>query len=823
MDMKRMRYLLSKKITAAVLSVKRYTVYFSLMFIAVNPVSDNDKDVRLSLQKNQSNTSEDSSASTAQKVADYYKLGKLYQLQGDIDSSYNAFLMGESLEDGGAFLLSQPMSQSLSSPSILMDSSLTPAPNAVRNNSLNDYLSSLVSLYVQRAHMLMKNNENLSEAQNELEKILIIDPTNREAKNLQKEIGLARKNSEPREVAINDVRPQRDVVITKPITRTNVTSKLNERDVRVEKVVVEKKESKPAVQAVHAESSLNSDVIESALNQAEYKVSQSLLTAPEYEAEELKIKKHYDQGKAYYVQGDYFLSVNEFKKVLAINPHHLYAGYARSYIERGMKAIKEKEEMDLRTGLGGALATTDSEIVERDQEPMNEALLLVPQSKDENIQSVHAEALPLEKEIANSLAAIATYIEDKEYVKANEAINVLLDLDKDNAEARAMRSKVRALIEEETRLSHELIRLRCVADEEASRRKYSDRQKWRHARRMQLEDRYRKANEINKTVAIQSMQKITSEKVSEIEKRIALKDYIKADTVLKHIFILDPEHSRAREFEKTIQTEIKELANLLKEKPEPLEVDDFEKEEKHFTQKRPTELRARTREHVEISLSEKEKKAILDTDVPSHVHDAIKNTHTASVNPSLFGSISHYKPFTVMTAQNASLSTATKHDAQINMKEVQKSTSAQRVQNAVLPKVEREVRIVKVEPRKKDVKVQPARNVTIAVTDTKEAQNAKSDALVQNNADSASPEFNQDKRDTINQWLGLKSDGSVPSDQVEDNKLLRYLDRGKQHLQQKNYPLALVSFNKVLSLDSGKKYSAEVESLIQQTRQYLYD
>lgn len=741
--------------------LKQHVIYFSLIFIALNPMGDGDD-----LGSNAYARTRDSEKSpyrdeaAADKIQDYYKLGKMYLLQGDFTSSYNAFLKGERLDGVDGF----QSGHFLDPAQAFDDSAVMGNSDVVEKDTLDNYLSGLIDLYVQRAKALIQEKTDLEEARNELNKVFIIDSTNQRARELTRLLSDAedQKDQSDNGRMRKDV-PTTDSAASRRFERTKKDREVIVQPIRPQRRVTSSFKSAGTNEQQGNEKNVTTDVIESALIQAEHQMSATILKTPAHENAELRLKEQYDLAKEYFQRQDLFRAVTEFKKVVALNPDHLYAEYAREYIRRGMQKIKDQEERDLQT----LLPQTDLKVSERhamDREEESSAVSM-------DTGTVLSQGQEPCFDNAEKIKVVNAHESDAGLVKDNSA-----DLNDGNT-------------------------VRIHAEEKAKERDAA-RDAWRMGQKLRLEKRYQTWKLFNQKVAKREMQAKVNETLLHIRKSISLKDYFGADRQLQILFLLVPEHPEGKILQKTIQKEIEELTHLLKKNPEPLEVDDFLKEEDLDIDDGVPHVPTSASGGKEVRRPEKKP-----------ITNSSKRTQPAStkvaggrtMEAQMFAGISQYKPFTVLTPREKTDDIPVRNvPAEVTGREVviKKITP---VENKVLNSDELQER--------SQIKMQE--HLRKGAPRQTQGQKAKNDDVTE-----ATAEKDQESTDLIDQWVyQWKRKESLPADM----RLEEYLNRGKRHFRQKNYPLALVSFNKVMSLDREKKYIEETRELIAQTKKHLYD
>jgi tetratricopeptide (TPR) repeat protein len=737
--------------------LKQHIIYFSLMFIAVNPMGEGDEaDGYAHLSSAQAEETQYTHQS-AEKIHDYYKLGKMYLMQGDFTSSYNAFLKGEKLDGLGSL----PSEQFISPRQTFEDTSVLQKTGGVEKNTLDSYLSGLIDLYVQRAHALINDKSDLDEARNELNKVFIIDATNQRARELERKLTSAEAEKKQRKTARSEKAHKEREVIVRPVKPQERTNVLNMTD----QISGQNK----------AKSAVATDVIENALIQAERQMSTTLLKSPAHETAQLRLKEHYDQAKKYFQDKEFFRAVAEFKKVLALNSEHMYAVYAREYIRKAMQELKSQEERDLHTLLR-------QEAIEFDASARDST-----HTGSDSLSTMEAPGVPVLNEApvsdeAKNIKKSAIQMRTDEVLTAQEAQNNIL--------------KIQA--------------------EERVRRREAMREVWRREQKDRLEKKYRAWKKLNQSIGKRELNAKVKETLFNVRKALSLKDYVGADKALHLLFMLSPDHPEGQKLQTTIQKEIEELTHLLKKNPEPQEVDAFFKEEDLDQNVGLTKTKTSRRAPIRIELPQAEKKALADSTGQPRAME--QNAGGTLMDTQMFAGISQYKPFTVL-APTGKTSAGAQQEGSLGKKE------REVVIQKIRPSVQKKVRFNKDVSQEQEKRIKQSEVIVTPKDEVPEEkpQRVPNTALSKPADEEATrklPTKDTGRDENIDKWMYQWTQKESISDDV---RLVEYLNRGKRHFRQKNYPLALVSFNKVMSLDTNKKYITETQELIAKTKQHLYD
>jgi len=375
-------------------------------------------------------------------------------------------------------------------------------------------------------------------------------------------------------------------------------------------------------------------------------------------------------------------------------------------------------------------------------------------------------------QIENVLASVKRFIVEGHYGRARENLYAVLRLDPENEEARALiieLDRIMAEREQQKTASEE----RRIHDEQP-REHYFAEQERRRAMRRKIEKKYTQWSEINDQAVHLEVNAKVAEKLYRAEKALVQKNYFGARQELDLLFVLAPDNVEGRALEAKLQNEIEYLQALieddvlaLRERDQAPAVSDKNDNEQIITMTNDAVMAAETSQKseteppVEIARHETQKAS------GSATIETAYSEKTGRAQSSLFDVISNFRPFTLLTGEENTM---------------------------------------------QDVKVsedEPVREKSVRKERTKRQRSVKDKKRVSEN-----------KSDTTSE--AVLSNEVMPADEkCSKRKLLEYLTRGKRHFMQENYPLALVSFNKVKSLDKDGIYSSEVEKLIAITKKRL--
>ncbi len=863
--------------------VKKQSVCFSLMVIAINPVSEGHEDggrqqslpqATAVYEQNQRVDKERISSSghndiIDQKILDYYKLGKLYLLQGQMGNSYNAFLMGENLEDMGAL----SHGNLLGTQGAMIASSLPQQGSSIGDDSLSDYLKNLVSLYLKRVEILSKNPIYLDEARREIEKIFIIDPQNKRAKELADEIKDKQKSLQ----APSELKP-------------------------LEKEV---KKNVPLPEIILPKEKLDSPFIdekERALATAEEKMKTSILQRSDMNKMESALMKHYDSGKINLKNKDYFNAIKEFKMVLAIDPEHLYSNYARKFIAAAKKKIQEREEHDLKlvqqekivkkesqgedfiskTPFDEAVDTPQATLIKSTQnissidhlkikreeilraqfknvltsvrkfihegrylaalENLDALLSIDPINKEAQILKLRAQQLLADKRQREREEIVSDIIRTKDeeeakdsyflkqkrkqevrkevkekYKMAQENIKALLMIDPSNQEARNLELQLKDVLsekKEKERIESNILRIKA---EEEWRKKYFARQRKRLEARRNIEKKYKEWEDINQKTMKREVQNKIEAKLNDARYWLSVNDYFKTNKELETLSIISPVNKEADKIKQDLQNNIRQLASLL---------EDNKKEKINNINMRKSTVKKREKKFMpthgsqinEGKRNKKDVKTVKKVD-PQGAEDNGKT---------VFNKISNFRPVTLFDPQISSSQVKTPNVKESHERVVKANEQKEENIEITKPEVINQSNDIKVEDKnrvKKELQAKPLiqeePSVKRSVVRVKKAIQEKQPKTVNKIVQKETNNINNNhvKRNESYDFELEKEILSPTSN--EKQKLMKYLIRGKQHFRQGNYPLALVSFNKVKSLDKEQLFLSEVEELISATKRRL--
>jgi len=135
--------------------VRKHLVYCSLMFVALNPLADEADDEEndtagisavsgIEWYAPSTPTASSDDAAYTQKAVEYYKLGKLYLMQGNLVDSYKAFRVGEQFDDMGTM----QQAAFLGHAQPLIESEMAVEPTMFKEQTINEYLAGLITLYL---------------------------------------------------------------------------------------------------------------------------------------------------------------------------------------------------------------------------------------------------------------------------------------------------------------------------------------------------------------------------------------------------------------------------------------------------------------------------------------------------------------------------------------------------------------------------------------------------------------------------------------------------------------------------------------------------
>ncbi|MBU1864652.1 MAG: hypothetical protein KKH94_13415 [Candidatus Omnitrophica bacterium] len=696
--------------------LRKYTVYFSLMVVVINPVPENnDSGEKPSLisGKEQNVSAEgmfgydivkenNNKRTQHEQIIDYYKLGKLYLLQGEFTDSYKSFSIGEGLENSG--MLNIP-NNVLNHQNPVTYSPLHYQNNTIEENPLETYLDNLVSLYLQRIEILAKDPTCFEEALQEIEKIYIIDPHNKQAIRLEKKIHDAQ---------------------TQSIQHTEVL--LSEEDDNNRFIAQDK---------------------EQALSAAEQIINASLLTSPNIEAMELTLKEYYDEGKVYLQSKDYFKAIVAFRKVLAFNAHHVYAEYAREFIDIATEKIREKERMDLqliRESYRDEEKISDIATVSPNKKAVPAALLnLTRPAESLSVEDLNTRKNKLlHNQIDNVIASVNQFIAEKKYVRAQENLDALLKIAPKHEETHQLMNRVVYLLEEQK----EEARIKRIEEEEGGREKYFTAKQHRDNIRKTIEQKYKQWNTMNREAMQRELKTKIAEKLYNTQNALFMKDYLKAKQELDLLFMLHREHKEA----KAIQEELLGTVEYLQT-------------------------------------------VICDSDTVKEPAD------TPVVKSSVLATISNFRPAPLLMG-TVDIQVEGKNEVQDRgvqlLSSFEKEVLAHDEHNTIFPDYN------SVEGRRDEDEVNQ-----MAMIEESHRKEIPSEIQEQ--------ELHEKFQGPLEKWQKI----NLTFQENTERKLKEYFDRGKQHFKQCNYSLALVSFNKVKSLDKNDQFLREVEELIIATKEQL--
>ena len=874
----------------------RQTVCFSFMVITINPLVDGQEDGNQQksfpdVVYNQDQrtpapvvSSMDHDDILDQKILDYYKLGKLYLLQGQLGSSYKAFLMGENLEDIGAI----PHGNLLGPQNTMIASSLSHDSGGIGQDSLSEYLKSLVSLYLKRVEILSKNPAYLDEARREVEKIFIIDPRNKRAQELAREI---KEKQESLHTSAESVSIAQREKKQEPVSQTIYQDEMQSKTIPF--LLKEDGQKTSYIQKAPL-----IDEKEHALSSAEQQIHTSILEGPEVGHEELILIKHYEQGKTYLKDKDYLKAIKEFKKVLALDPDHLYSDYARKFINAARDKIKEQEEYDLKL-------IQEEKIIEEatiTSEPVEETIPLQPKGQDEKMfmkspqKSSPIDHLRMKREevlraqIKNVLASIRKFIREGRYTAAQENLYALLAIDPENKEARALQVRLDILLSEKREREQEKIEsdIRQLNDEEETRRVYFAKKKRRQEIRQDVKEKYKMAQEnlrallaidpeneearalqihldeilsekkerdriesnilriqaeeelrkkyfarlkrraqareeienkykewinINQETIHREVKNKIAEKLSDARYALSVNDYFRTNKELEILSIISPYNTEAQEIRKTLRDNIQQLTTLLKSN--------------NGSQNETVKEDVVKKEQVQVKVSQ----AIQRSEDASGKEEIVKKTAPEQVKADgkiVFKKISNFRPPTVLnphiyTFPQKASSIKTEPEEIIKHTVVNIEAQTSRVGDTIKPDPSKDVQKentadteIKQEETQLNKYPLEKKHIDFTLREVKQNETPPSQIIMKTKHTIT----NVNEGLTKDYVFGLDTDMSSSSSN-EKQKLMKYLVRGKRHFRQGNYPLALVSFNKVKSLDKEQLFLDEVEGLISATKRRL--
>ncbi len=698
-------------------NIKKASLLCALFFIVVNP-SDNNGEEGFSFYP--TSVTLNNSEEKAKKVIDYYKLGKLYLLQGELAPSYKAFVLGNAI-DGVRGLADENLVKKISGDGFSDEPN---ASNLVKKDSVNKYLERLINLYLERIDYLIKKGK-YERALSEIKKVYIVDPKNEKAKEYEKKAksGL------------------RDVVVS-PATSVKGGN-------------AGKKEGKK----------LPYSEIEKALEEAEKAVSRSILSSSG-DDDALLVKKNFDSGKELLKKREYIFAIKRFKKVIALDEEGIYAAYARRYINVAMNLLKKEEEAALREIERMAFSSTSDSGVK------------TVSDRTENICSPETDGsvggkFPgsnenMDVELNKVLSRVMKLIDNEEYKEADDVLKSLEVIDPGNEKIVSVRNILTEL------------RDKAVEKEKNRIEKFREREE---LVRKALNEKYVLFKRINR----EAMEKASAEKKEKLEGLMEYffseKNYFAAYEVAEKVEMLDTANEKALYIKKETLRKIKEYSG----------------------------------KYCEDNISAK-KKDSLDK-------KALKG---------LLGGIAAYEiPENMADKSKIKVLAPFSGDMKLSLPEIEvRSRKIDESKNGTGKKVKPVEKKKTVVVSKKNFKEKGGRFVkkdenTVALVKVVEKKTCEeackyTDKLPEkeNTAESIASDRFAEKMRNIDKWLKkwADSDGATVKRSAQ---IREYMKRGKKFLEERNYPLAMINFKRVKSMDVEGYYSGEVDNLITETERYL--
>ena len=575
------------------------------------------------------------------------------------------------------------------------------------NNSVGFHIESLVQRYLERAKDLIEGKSDLQSIKLELEKVYLVDPNNAEARFLEN------------------------------IVRNLYNDEQNKTE---------------DMQFVKA-SAVDSEAAKEALLEAERQLNIKKAFATASNEKLQKAKQFYEQGKKALFDGNLIEAIDAFNSVIDLGEDSIYSDYSKKFIKAACDRIKKEEEAAFDAFCSENFA---GKLAQKAEKVPDDSIFEEEVQEEEKLKKAETN-----KQIEDAFASARSFMENKEYNKAADALTFILQLDADNAEAKNMFFALENIFEKERQME--------LVEQERKKALIEAKGKRRGKAKESIEKKYQGWSALNE----QALAREISRKVQELflfaKADVSSNNILSAQKYLGQIFSLNPGYEDALLLKDEIEEKVKEMQAFFA----------CGKIEKTQTEKSAEENFSLNSDNEMSEKNGKEEKV---------EDDSIDRV--VSFEP-LFSGLSGFKPFTVLSG--GSESKEKNVDVKVN-------TAKKANDNFRENKKERKVKITKV--------ILPVK------------QSAKEERKVIVKKVFFSEEKIDDEQGNVDKTFSL-SGLSLSQDNENKVKAEMYYKRALKHLDQQNYSLALVALNRVKWHDPDGKYIVDLDKEIDQVTEEL--